>query len=74
MNLPYKLESGLYKTPDGKGFFFSAYWITTTYDGFYTILGSANPLENITVSNNYPRFTSVEKAEEYWNKIKHESK
>jgi hypothetical protein len=48
--------------------------IVTTYDGYYTIMLGVSTGEEFTIPNNYPRFTSVEKAEGYWNKIKHKFK
>ncbi len=47
-------------------------YVTSTFDGFYTIWSNTDT--NIVIDNNYPRFTSVEKVEEYWNKIKHKFK
>lgn len=62
MTLPYKI-------PDKKGKFMSAWWVTTTYDGYFTLLFSVNPVEKIKIPNNYPRFSTPEKVIEYWQKL-----
>ena len=62
MNLPIKIDVILkYNRQIG-------IWITTTYDGYYTLWGNLEV--EVKIPNHYPRFTTVEKAEEYWNKIK----
>lgn len=38
-------------------------FITTTYDRFWTIYSSSKV--DVKIPNNYPRFTTVEKAEGY---------
>ena len=68
MNLPYKIDQVYLK----KYYRDMLIYVTSTFDGFYTIW-SVNTV-NVKLENNYPRFTSVEKAEEYWNKIKYKIK
>jgi hypothetical protein len=43
-------------------------FITTTSDNYFTIWPDLAIF--VVIENNYPRFTTVEKTEEYWNKIK----
>jgi len=43
-------------------------FITTTYDGYFTIW--PNNEKEVVIENNWSRFTTIEKTTEFWNRLK----